>query len=233
MNRIQRIVIVLATLIPMGLSGCAEGPFWKMGAYLPWVQAKWQAEEQIAETIHAKKKNLRALASSARSFSNAQKEQAIVQLTQVVQNERILQLRVEAAHVLGELDTQSAEVLLQELMKDSDAEVRIAAVKSLAKRRTETAGKELIRVLGSDTDKDVRSATIRGLANFPGRQTIQALTIVLDEHEPALQYRAMDTLAQITSEKIGPSVPKWKEYLAAKGFQSNQIANTELNRAFQ
>lgn len=205
--------------------GCAEGPLWKAGGYFPWVQAKWEAEEQIAETVHAKKARISSLAKSASRLSESEKENAVLALSQMIQTEKIDQLRVQAAYALGELKTKSAEQLLVGLLEDPETEVRIAAIDALAQQGTAVAGQQLVRILRSDSDKDVRSAAIRNLALYPGDTTVAVLGEVLSEPEPALQVIATESLDKVTGKNIGPSVPKWKEYLA-----SGQTTSTTTQR---
>lgn len=208
------LLAVVATLVTT-LTGCAEGPLWKAGGYLPWVRAKWAQEEQIAETVHAKKSRLRALAKRAKQLSEAEKEQTVANLAPFIENEKIIQLRVDAIYALGEINSQSAENVVIRSLKDPEAEVRIAAVNALTQRRTQTAGQELIRVTRSDTDKDVRTSAIRGLSSYPGDATVAALGQILNEPEPALQFAAMESLDAVTGSSIGINVTKWKERLAS------------------
>lgn len=222
---LQKTLTVFALLFLIACTGCAEGPFWRLGGYVPWVRAKWAAEEQIAETVHSKKAKLRNLAKRASRLSAAEKERAVNDLATFIRNEKIIQLRVDAAYALGQINNQAAEEALVESLKDAEAEVRIAAVNALTLRKTETAGKELIRVVGSDTDKDVRSAAIRGLANYPSEATVQALARVLDEPEPALQYVAMKSLDDVTGADIGINVTRWKERLAQQLNRDPQNTN--------
>lgn len=210
-------ILIAIGIVVSSFTGCAEGPLWKVGGYFPWVQAKWAAEEQIAETVHAKKKRLRDLAKRARTMSEAEKEQTVAQLVPYIQNEKIIQLRVDALYALGEVNSQSAENLIMQGLKDPEAEVRMAAVNALAMRRTQTAGTELIRMIRSDTDKDVRAAAIRALASYPGDATVDALAQVLNEPEPALQYVAMQSLDAVTGSNIGINITEWKERLAQNG----------------
>lgn len=219
---VQRLLLLSISGSFFLLVGCAEGPLWKAGQYLPWVQSKWEAEEQIAETVHAKKARIRNLAKSASQLSEAEKENAVNNLSQMIQTERIDQIRVDAAYALGELKTESAEKLLLSLLEDSETEVRIAAVNALAMQGNAVAGQQLVRIIRSDSDKDVRSAAIRNLAKYPGDATVAVLGEVLSEPEPALQIAATESLDKVTGEKIGMSVPKWKEYLSSR--QSTSIS---------
>ena len=141
----------------------------------------------------------------------------VAQLATFIQNEKIIQLRVDALYALGEINNQPAEKLITQSLQDPEAEVRIAAVNSLALRRTPSAGQELVRVIRSDTDKDVRATAIRNLENYPGEASVDALAQVLNEPEPALQYSAMNSLDSITGSDIGINVPRWKEWLASRG----------------
>lgn len=213
--------------------GCAEGPLWKAGHYLPWVQAQWKADEAIAETVHARKSKLRALARSAGGLSAAEKENAAENLAKMIENEKIIQLRVDAAYALGEFETEKADQILKSMLEDPEAEVRIAALNAISLRQTPTAGQELLRVLRSDTDKDVRASAIRNLGNFPGTATEDALAQVLNEPEPALQYVSMKSLQKVTNANIGLNVSQWKQFFAnrlqTQSGSTNDIFAGQLN----
>lgn len=214
-------VRIILSMSLLTLVGCAEGPLWKVGGYFPWVQRKWAAEEQIAETVHSRKQKLRNLARTASRMSETEKEQVVTQLGPFLQNEKIIQLRVDALYALGEINTQSAENLMIQSLTDSEAEVRIAAVNALTKRKTKTSEQEIIRVIGSDTDKDVRASAIRGLASYPGDAAVDTLAQVLNEPEPALQFAAMQSLDAVTGSDIGVNVTEWKKRLAQRSSGSN------------
>jgi HEAT repeat protein len=223
-----RVFVIVCTVC---LTGCAEGPLWKAGRYLPWVQAKWRAEEAIAETVHSKRATLGEIAKRASRLSESEKEQAVAQLAPFIQDEKIIQVRVDALYTLGEINNQSAETLIIYGLKDPEAEVRIAAINALALRRTPSAGEELIRVIGADTDKDVRATAIRNLEHYPGDATVEALAQVLNEPETALQYAAMKSLDSVTGSSIGINVSQWKEVLASRSSNANSPESSNPSAA--
>jgi hypothetical protein len=42
---------------------------------------------------------------------------------------------------------------------------------------------------------------------------VQALGIALDDADPALQHRAVQSLERVSGEDFGDSVPAWRQYV--------------------
>ena len=63
---IRHNIAIIFALITIGLlTGCAEGPLWRMGKYTPWAQNQWAEEEKIANTLFAQKKDMTAKVDAA------------------------------------------------------------------------------------------------------------------------------------------------------------------------
>jgi hypothetical protein len=65
----------------------------------------------------------------------------------------------------------------------------------------------------SDGDLDVRIAAARELGKFEDRAAVQSLGAALDDPDPALQRRAVESLRRISGEDFGNSVPAWRQYV--------------------
>jgi HEAT repeat protein len=98
-------------------------------------------------------------------------------------------------------------------LSDSAPTVRVAACRALGQIPAPEAQAALLEALNSDTDIDVRLAAADALKNFPNRQTIDGLAVALDDRDPALQYRAMQTLSEVTGQSLGNSVAAWRQYV--------------------
>ena len=90
---------------------------------------------------------------------------------------------------------------------------------------TSTAGR--LRHLGRNCDGrrvrrrptcvDVRLAAGRALGQLGGDDAVAALRPALDDPDPALQYRAMQSLREITGKDFGDNVVSWREYVRGEG----------------
>jgi HEAT repeat protein len=194
--------------------GCAEGPFWRTGRFSPWVRDKWAAEEQVADTLFERKRQMtEAIAQVHRG--PVEKQQAVAEkLADVVHRDPILLLRLQAVQLLGDLSCPAATEALAAASTDPNADVRIAAIRSLERQPPAVAIRQLQEVLGSDTNVDVRLAATKALASFSGGEAIQALSMALTDNDPAVQLRATESLARVTGESLGPDVARWKDYVA-------------------
>jgi HEAT repeat protein len=71
-------------------------------------------------------------------------------------------------------------------------------------------------VVRRDSDLDVRIAATNELGRFPEQAAIEALGVALSERDPALQYRAVQSLKSATGHDFGNSVPAWREFVAGR-----------------
>jgi len=71
----------------------------------------------------------------------------------------------------------------------------------------------LVGVLNGDIEHDVRMAAARALGQSHEQVAVMALGNALDDKDPAMQYRAVISLRQITGQDLGNDVNKWREYV--------------------
>ena len=199
-----------ALIIAVTLPGCAEGPLWQTGKYVPWARNQWAEEEKIAVSIFTKKDEMNQLVAAANGGTLDAKEAAAAKLKRTFENDPILLMRLHAVKLLGQLNCSTATKALRQASSDHDADIRIAAVQSWARMPGETAISELQGIIGSDTNIDVRLAATRALGNFHGQKAIEALGLALSDTDPALQLRAMESLASATGESLGGDVAAWQ-----------------------
>lgn len=210
--------------------GCSEGPLWRTGYMSPWAQQKWAEDEQIAETLFSKRDNLRALVAQAQAGNQSDQNAAVDTLTGIIENNPILLMRIEAAELLGNLQSDSADAALLLAVSDPESDVRLAAVRSCTRRGSTEALLALQKAIGSDTDLDVRLAATRAVSGFSGPQAVQALGLALEDTNPAIQVRAADSLQLVTGESLGRDIPAWQTYIAETFPQSptSEPVNTGL-----
>ncbi|MBJ44839.1 MAG: hypothetical protein CMJ80_16435 [Planctomycetaceae bacterium] len=122
-------------------------------------------------------------------------------------------LAVKSAIVgaLGRIKSVRALDGLESALRDSDARLRSEACVALARHSDPRAVLLLAQAVRVDTSTDVRLAATRALGQFDSPASVQTLTSVLDDPDPAVQYVAMQSLEASTGEKLGLDVRKWKE----------------------
>ncbi len=208
-TRHQRLIILSLCL---AFCGCAEGPLWRLGQMSPWTQQKWVQEEQIADTLFARKKEMNNLVATARGQSSQQQNAAAEKLAEVALRDPILLVRLQAVRNLGELNCPAAQKALRQASMDPDADVRLTVVEAWRKMPAEHALPQLQEILGSDTNVDVRLAATRALGDFPGSPSIAALRMALSDPDPAIRMRATQSMARASGESFGSDVRAWQQY---------------------
>jgi hypothetical protein len=135
------------------------------------------------------------------------------QLTAALPNERSVAYRTEVVRTLGTLSTPTAADGLRVAMKDADASVRVVACHAWGQHAGPESLQALAEALGSDNDVDVRKAAARELAQFKDPLAVRALGVALDDSDPALQHRVVQSLRSVTGKDFGDSVPAWRQFI--------------------
>jgi hypothetical protein len=185
----------------VGLTGCAEGKLWRTGQYVPWAQNKWIEEEKIADTLFVKKREMREKVEYAINGTQQDQQSAANFLAEIIRRDSILLHRIYAVQLLGQLDCPASLKALLEATEDSNSEIRIAAIGSLEK-------------LPADESLP-RLAAARSIGEFTGERAITAVAVALDDQDPALQRRVMQSLEKITGEPLGTNQIAWEKYVKA------------------
>jgi len=207
------IMAVVAVTTTTQLTGCADGPLWRTGKYVPWARNQWAAEEKIADTLFSRKREMSEAVASVQGAPVEDQQRVAQTISEVVLRDPVLLLRLHGVDLLGKLNCPMAVQALGSASNDNNADVRIAAIKSWQKMSPETAIPQLQSIIGSDTNVDVRLAATRALGNFNGQQAVSAVSLALDDKDPALQLRAVESLQRITGESFGRDVTKWQQYV--------------------
>jgi len=208
------IMAIVAATTTAQFTGCADGPLWKTGKYVPWARNQWAAEEEIADTLFSRKREMSEAVASVQGAPVEDQQRVAQTISEVVLRDPVLLLRLHGVNLLGKLNCPLAVQTLGSASNDNNADIRIAAIKSWQKMSPETAIPQLQNIIGSDTNIDVRLAATRALGNFNGQQAISAVSLALDDQDPALQLRAVESLQRITGESLGRDVSKWQQYVS-------------------
>lgn len=177
---------------------------------------------------------LRKLAEES-SWRNAADRQLIARdLAAAYDEESDEVLRAEIVRTLSKYPGPEAEHVLRKAIVDPAAEVRLAACDGLARVVNPEAAALLIQTLESDVDKDVRLAAARTLGKSKNPAALSALGKALDDPDPAMQYRAVLALREVTGEDLGDDVNRWRQYVKGQPPQPAQPVSIaeKLRRLF-
>jgi hypothetical protein len=125
-------------------------------------------------------------------------------------------IRSEILKTLAAYGGPTADAVLRVAVKDPDADVRIVACNLWGKRSDTPTAQVLADVLTSDGDMDVRMAAATGLGHSHDPIAIQALATALDDKDPAMRYRAMESLQESTGKDYGTdpaALDRWRQWL--------------------
>ena len=204
----------LLAVFALSISGCAEGKFWRTGKYAPWVRKQWEAEEQIADTLFARKKRMTEAVASVAGGTVESQQQVANKLSEVILRDPILLMRLHALKLITSLDCPKTAETLSIAGSDPSADVRIATVKAFERIQSEESIYQLQEILANDTDDDVRIAATRALGSFQGQTSVRALSLALQDRNPALQISATESLMRATGQQsMGRDVAAWQNYV--------------------
>ena len=192
--------------------GCAEGPFASMGAVNPWVRKRWAEEEQYGPTMQARLSELDSLRGRIARMPAAEQQRVAQDLSRRLRNEPNPLLRTSLVRTLAVCPSPDASEALRLALNDSDRDVRMAACRAWRLRGGPEALNALAGVVGSDTDFDVRMEATSALAEFRDPLAVQALGNALDDPNPALQYRAIQSLKTVSDHDFGDNLTAWREF---------------------
>ena len=180
---------------------------------LPSTWKEWRADEEYAATMYRKLEALDELRQFAGDLTPADREAWSRTLNRMIAEEAVTPLRVAAVEATQWLPLELVREGLSRAQKDASPTVRVAACEAWGKRDGSVAVEVLAEVLGSDTELDVQLAAAKALGRFKTPQAVAALGRVLESKDPALQHRAMRSLAQATGVEFGSDVAAWQGYL--------------------
>jgi HEAT repeat protein len=207
----KRILTAISCLVMMGAAGCAE-----ITDNLPsWVPLGGKVTDTLpgVPTPAQRIATLRRLSQEAAWRKPEQKQQIAEELAQAIRAEPDAMIRAEIVHTLGEYPGPTADRVLKAALGDPDPDVRMSACRAWTKREGAEATEALIGLLSGDLNPEVRLAAARALGERKDRAAVPALGNALEDSDPAMQYRAVLSLRQITGEDFGNDVNLWRQYV--------------------
>jgi hypothetical protein len=213
----QRFILISLCLSATLLIGCADGPLYRL-----WYRKQWAADEQYGPTFHTRLQEVETLREEVEDLPHEEQGRVAERLTRNLAQEATPLYRAAVVRTLGRMKVPAATEGLRMAVNDSDPSVRIAACEAWARRGDGEGLAVLSHLVGSDTNLDVRMAATRELAEFDSPSAVRALGLALNDPDPALQHRAVQSLKSVTGEDLGNNIPAWRQYVQNGTVDPNQ-----------
>ena len=202
---------LLALACSMWLAvGCANAPKMSRPEWLSF--GKKPPKDDKIVTPRDKMEQLRALAKEGPKMSPELQERVSSELAQGIAHEQDPVLRAQILRTLGHFPSEKSAGVLAAGLHDKNRDVRIAACEGLGRHKGPAAAEELSHAIADDADVDVRLAAARALGEAADPKSVAALGTALEDHNPAMQHRAMSSLKKVSGQDYGTDVEAWKEY---------------------
>ncbi|MBL8827781.1 MAG: HEAT repeat domain-containing protein [Planctomycetaceae bacterium] len=203
------------------LSGCSTA---RRAKYWNWWYEKDKVGPQITSPYDRVEK-LREFAKTGATMPEAEQQRLTTILLEDIQKEEDPAMRAEILHTLAALPNNTSLAVLKAALKDPNPLVRIAALDGWRRRGGGEAVPVLINMMNTDKELDVRMAAARELGELKDPAAVQALGAWLDDANPAVQFRAVQSLRNITGKDYGDDVTQWKLYVQGGNPQEVSIVS--------
>jgi HEAT repeat protein len=223
-------------LVWLCLALAAQGCTWGSKNGVPWWGTKKEKEEATANlkkygpVAFERIRMIREEGKYAARGGRKEQEKVAAHLAEEIRTEQDPLVRIQIIKTLAAIPNETAAAVLNGGMKDPDPDVRVAvcdgwgsraaAIRRLPDgapaepREADLAARLLAEALTSDTIMDVRLAAARSLAKVKNDpRAVGALGIALKDADPALQFRAVASLKEVSNKDFGNDIEKWQQYV--------------------
>ena len=212
-------------LLAAGASGCAQQQAARQW-YDPFgLFAKKEEPAVKVKTSAERIKILRELAKNAPKMSPSEQQRAAEEIADALRfgHEDDILVRAQMLRTIANFPTPAADKILTGGLQDPDRDVRVACCEAWGQRGGDEAVRLMAQTLGSDTDVDVRLAAARSLGQLKDPKGVQALGAALDDLNPAIQYRAIESLRKISGKSYS-DIKDWRQFAQGRPPEEPSLA---------
>lgn len=180
---------------------------------------------RLSPDPRAQVKALQLLAQQAGGYNQADQAQIVGELAALFNQEKNPYLKVEIIRTLNRYPLPRVEEVLAGALTDSHQEVRVETVRAWTDRRSPHSVGALIRAYESEDNLDVRLEALRGLGVLGGDPAVNTLAQALQNSDPAIQFRAVQSLEQATKLPYGNNIAAWKAHFEGRPVPPATVAD--------
>lgn len=211
-------------VLTLSLPGCAGWRPWRDRAKEARLAEKYGATaNQRIETLHAD-------AAAAKKGSGGDQVTFTRELMRQVLEEHDPRVRAEMVTTAAGFDTPAAVAICKGALQDPDERVRTTACEVWGTRGGAEAVQLLAQRFQSDDALDVRLRALRMLGKLEDKEAIPVLARALEDPDPAVQYRAVAALKQVSGRDLGNDVNAWRAWAADPAADRNEWSIAEQLR---
>ena len=202
------VVRAAAALACACLVGCAS--------WSPFTDPKQVARDRelYGPTADQRISELAAEGKAARAAGPAGQAEFTPRLVAELREEHDPRVRSRILSVAADFDTPAAVAICKGALQDPDTAVRMEACAVWARR----GGPEAVSLLAArsqaDVELDVRLQALRMLGELGDEKAVPVLAKALEDPDPAVQYRAVASLKEVSGRDLGNDVNAWREWAA-------------------
>jgi len=206
----------LVALLLFGQGGCAS---WQVPFTMPnpFGQESEQAareRERYGSTADQRIAALREEVRQAQDWPADRRETFTADLARRMLEEHDPRVRCAILDAAAGFDTPAAVAICRGALEDPESRVRMAACSAWRRKGGPQAVELLAACLQSDREIDVRLRALRELGGTRNEQAIPVLARALEDPDPAIQYRAVAALKEVSGRDLGDDVNRWREWAA-------------------
>jgi len=170
--------------------------------------------EKYGATADQRIEEVAAAAAKAKDGPGAEQVEFARGLSQQVLGEHDPRVRAAMLVVAAEFDAPAAVAICRGALEDPEPRVRMAACEAWRKRGGPEAVKLLAARVDADSDIDVRLRALRELGELGDESAVPALARALEDPNPAVQFRAVSALKEVSGRDLGDDVNAWRAWAA-------------------
>lgn len=198
----------LVLLASVMLAGCAS--------WSPWKRREKAArdQEKYGFTADTRIKKLAERSKAVKSESAQSQLEFTQDLVRMMLEEHDPRVRGRILETAADYETAAATAICKGALQDPSEMVRMKACDVWAKRGGEEAVQLLATRFQTDSELDVRLRALKMLGELKDKQAIPVLARALEDADPAVQYRAVASLKQVSGRDLGNDVNAWRDWAA-------------------
>lgn len=222
-----------AALVMVVAAGCSTTQ-----ARPDWLQTLtfWDKQEEDSRyqgpTPKQRMDKLRELSGKLPKLPAVEQQSHAAELAQAYRDEADPLIRSEIVRTIAGCGSPTAGETLKAALNDLERDVRLAACDAWSKHGGPQAVVQLSEAMRKDADVDVRLAAARALGKIEGPEATAALGAALEDPDPAMQYRAVQSLRELTGKDFGDDVNAWREFVRGGKPQEISVAERLKLQAF-